>query len=825
MYIRNLRKASPNKSVLKFSKTNTNETVMSEGTIDFDACFHHNFNENIIYFDSQPEGFKYIFEGKELPYTPDVFIIYKDNTKQYIEYKPKKQAQKEEFIQKFKAKRVASRELGIPLILVTDKHVRQKTLLKNLKLLHRYSSFTESTELQSQILEIIKESKIIELQAITEKFNESIGYIRANIIQLLARNEISVDLKKDDLEKTQTFYLCNDNNYNFKDEFDEVVGSDPIPTPKQYIPLEKSVLITRDLDSYSTELKEQALERFRIISLLQTKLKSGWTKKNIKPILAELYSGQTKKIPSWRTVVRWRKRFQESNGEITSLIDKHALKGNTTRRTTGDEEFFKIALERYLKATRPSIMKAYEHYCDLITIENNNIVEGKIPKISYKSFNRRIKKLPPYPVAVARYGKYLADRMFEKCLSHIRPTRILERVEIDHTPLDLILVDDELNVPLGRPYLTLLVDVFSNCVVGFHISYKAPSYVSVTKAIVHAISPKDYIDDLGADLIHSWPCHGKIETLVVDNGAEFWSQSLEHACNEAKINIQYNPVRKPWLKPYIEGFFDAINKLLLTDLDGKTFCNILQKADYKPEKDAVIKFSDFIREFHRWIVDIHHYKPNAMKTSIPILNWQRSYDVLPPLNMSDEEIEHLKVIMFIKEERTLYSKGIKYKDLRYDSRALSDYRKQYVPDKYDKEKRKKIIKVDPDDLSRIYVYLDEYGKYLEVPCTETSGYTLNLSLYRHLLYKKVMRLDVDENADEYSLALARQKLFDNLHKVEKEDTRKLKDIKQKARLADVSNTGTGSIALLEESKPVVTSKAPLVSFYDDIEDEDDLEGF
>ncbi|MCL1080322.1 hypothetical protein D5R81_20085 [Parashewanella spongiae] len=271
---------------------------------------------------------------------------------------------------------------------------------------------------------------------------------------------------------------------SFKDEFENIYQREQATTPKQYIPLEESVLIKRDLDTYSNELKEQAIERFRIISLIQQKITSGWTKKSLEPILAELYSEQTKKIPSWRTVVRWRKKFQDSGGEITSLVDFHQKKGNTAKRISGDEEFFKVALERYYKAIRPSIMKAYEHYCDLITIENNKIVDGKIPKISYKSFNRRINKLPPYPEAVARYGKYLADRMFEKCLSHIRPTRILERVEIDHTPLDLILVDDELNIPLGRPYLTLLIDVFSNCVVEFHISYRAPSYVSVAKALV-----------------------------------------------------------------------------------------------------------------------------------------------------------------------------------------------------------------------------------------------------------------------------------------------------------------------------------------------------
>jgi putative transposase len=92
---------------------------------------------------------------------------------------------------------------------------------------------------------------------------------------------------------------------------------------------------------------------------------------------------------------------------------------------------------------------------------------------------------------------------------HKLPKKILERVEIDHTPLDLILLEDELLIPIGRPYLTLLVDVFSGCILGFHLSYKCPSYVSAAKAISHAIKAKN-LEHLSIKLQNDWPCHGKI---------------------------------------------------------------------------------------------------------------------------------------------------------------------------------------------------------------------------------------------------------------------------------------------------------------------------
>ncbi|MGG2204572.1 transposase, partial [Escherichia coli] len=39
-------------------------------------------------------------------------------------------------------------------------------------------------------------------------------------------------------------------------------------------------------------------------------------------------------------------------------------------------------------------------------------------------------------------------------------TAPLEQVQIDHTVIDLIVVDDRDRQPIGRPYLTLAIDVF-----------------------------------------------------------------------------------------------------------------------------------------------------------------------------------------------------------------------------------------------------------------------------------------------------------------------------------------------------------------------------
>lgn len=382
-------------------------------------------------------------------------------------------------------------------------------------------------------------------------------------------------------------------------------------------------------------------------------------------------------------------------------------------------------------------------------------------------------------------------------------------------------------MPLGRPYLTLVVDVFSGCVLGFHLSYNPPSYVSAAKAIVHAIKPKA-LDMIGVELQNGWPCYGKFETLVVDNGAEFWSNSLEHACKEVGINIQYNPVRKPWLKPFVERFFGIVNQCLLSEIPGKTFSNFLKKEDYKPEKDEIMRFSVFVEEFHRWIVDVYHQDANSRETRLPIQRWSQGFDVFPPLRMTVEDERRFEALMGLSDRRTLTKNGIQYSHLMYDSTALADYRKQY-PQR--KESNKKLIKIDPDDLSSIHVYLEELEGYLQVQCTDVTGYTQGLCLHAHKVIKKVNREIIRESKDNLGLAKARMAINERILQeqelvaVSKTKT-KLTVAKKQAQFADVSNTGQSTVSLTLQPKSQLKDNENLQNLRDIFEGwGEDLEAF
>ncbi|MBF3173705.1 DDE-type integrase/transposase/recombinase, partial [Pseudomonas aeruginosa] len=87
-------------------------------------------------------------------------------------------------------------------------------------------------------------------------------------------------------------------------------------------------------------------------------------------------------------------------------------------------------------------------------------------------------------------------------------TAPLEQVQIDHTVIDLIVVDDRDRQPIGRPYLTLAIDVFTRCVLGMVVTLEAPSAVSVGLCLVHvACDKRPWLEGLNVEM--DWQMSGK----------------------------------------------------------------------------------------------------------------------------------------------------------------------------------------------------------------------------------------------------------------------------------------------------------------------------
>jgi putative transposase len=185
---------------------------------------------------------------------------------------------------------------------------------------------------------------------------------------------------------------------------------------------------------------------------------------------------------------------------------------------------------------KPRIDQAVE---DLIRLHFDGVAKDKhvdITKVSIESLFNDIKakcrnlnlKHPAWGTVNTRLNNYMLEKKLERKRGRRKKSRRvtaglafpnanfpLDVVQIDHTPLDLILVDEQNREPIGRPYLSIAIDVYSRVIIGFCIMLDTPSIFSVGQLITHCILPKnDFLEKIGVKA--SWDFFGVMRTLLMD---------------------------------------------------------------------------------------------------------------------------------------------------------------------------------------------------------------------------------------------------------------------------------------------------------------------
>jgi putative transposase len=152
-------------------------------------------------------------------------------------------------------------------------------------------------------------------------------------------------------------------------------------------------------------------------------------------------------------------------------------------------------------------------------------------------------------------------------------------VQIDHTKVALMLVDDVTRACIGRPWLTLVLDVraHTRLVLGLYLSLEAPSATSAALAVTHAVLPKvTWLQDRGIGLA-AWPAHGLPEVIHVDNGQEFHSRAFARGCQQHGIRVAYRPPATPRFGGHIERLMGRVHAL-----PDSTAANVTARGGYDP---------------------------------------------------------------------------------------------------------------------------------------------------------------------------------------------------------------------------------------------------
>ena len=181
----------------------------------------------------------------------------------------------------------------------------------------------------------------------------------------------------------------------------------------------------------------------------------------------------------------------------------------------------------------------------------------KLDAPSRKAVLARVSALDVREVAKARLQPKEASALHAPVPGTYRVDRALDVVQIDHTRVDVVVVDEVRRQPIDRPWLTLAVDVATRVVTGFYVSLEAPSSTSVALCLSQAVLPKEpWLRQ--RDLACAWPVWGLPRTVHADNGADFTSSALRRGCDEHGIHLLLRPVATPHYGGHVERLIGTL---------------------------------------------------------------------------------------------------------------------------------------------------------------------------------------------------------------------------------------------------------------------------
>jgi putative transposase len=169
------------------------------------------------------------------------------------------------------------------------------------------------------------------------------------------------------------------------------------------------------------------------------------------------------------TIYRWIDAFRRS-GRVSALLRKGRSDRGRSRLSSRIDTIIEDAIKRiYLTPEQPPETAVIEEV-------NLQCFNAKLKAPSANTVRRRIGVLSDRLKFEKRVGKKAAAEKYEPIKGHFPGAASpLAVAQIDHTRMDVIVVDEEHRQPIQRPWLTVVIDIYSRMVLGFTIYLEKPS--------------------------------------------------------------------------------------------------------------------------------------------------------------------------------------------------------------------------------------------------------------------------------------------------------------------------------------------------------------
>lgn len=510
------------------------------------------------------------------------------------------------------------------------------------------------------------------------------------------------------------------------------------------------------------------------------------------------------------TIYRWLNTYYNT-GSLVGLVPRsRGWSAGKSRISQEVEDIIQDVIESfYLTSQRQSDKKT------IAEVQIRCSAEGyAVP--SSATIRRRLHKISEKKKLRGRGFKKLADRKFTPTPGKFPGADYpLAVVQIDHTKVDIFIVDDVHRKPIGRPWVTVAVDVFSRAVTGYYFSMDPPSGLAVGMCVAHSILPKE--DWLQLHKVNAkWPVWGYPVTLHADNGADFRSGSIRQSCLAHDINLEFRPVKIPRYGGHVErllGTFMAD----IHGLPGSTFSSLEDLAEYDSEKHSTMTFA----EFETWFVGkicTYHITEHTSLGIPPLKKWDMGifgHDGTPGIGLpSLPSDRHSLVLDFLPAiERKIHPYGVELDGLTYYAEALRPW--IGAIDKETKKKRDFVFRRDPRDIKTLWFYDPDLKQYFQIPFADQS--LPSMSLWEHNKVKAELRKLGRDSSNPHEVL----RLLTEMRALVDASQEKTKKARREAQRRRQHEKKVNPAAPLPKKPPVQQAPDPFSGFVDD----DDINPF
>jgi putative transposase len=347
----------------------------------------------------------------------------------------------------------------------------------------------------------------------------------------------------------------------------------------------------------------------------------------------------------------------------------------------------------YLRPERPSIRELegrIHSECDRIGV----------PQPNWRTIKLRIKRLDARKAMMRREGAAAARAVFTPVVEEYHSAGPLDVVQIDHTIVDLIVVDEVTRAPIGRPVLTLAIDIHTRVVTGFYLALDHPSILRAGVCVAQSVFEKGtWLAERGIDL--PWPVAGLPRAVHVDNAGEFHSSAFTRTLEDFGVEVIYRPIARPHFGRHIERLIGTAMGAVHV-LRGTTFSSVKDRGSYPAEGRATMT----LRELERWlaleILGKYHHRVHSALQRPPLAVWEE-LSVANTARMPRDRTEFLTGLLPY-EMRLPRRDGFRLFNIRYWSDALVAL--------LGRHEQKLMVRYDPRDLSRVWVRRPD-GRHVE----------------------------------------------------------------------------------------------------------------